>query len=45
MSRVQLALNVDNLDRLSPFYTTFFGAEARQASSPAMPTSVSRSRR
>ena len=44
MSRVQLALNVNDIDEAVSFYTELFGTE-RPSAGPATPTSPSPSRR
>ena len=44
MSRVQLALNVNDIDEAVTFYTKLFGAEPAKRR-PATPTSRSVSRR
>jgi len=44
VSRVQLALNVDDIDQAVAFYTRLFGAEPAKRR-PATPTSRSPSRR
>ena len=45
MSRVQLALNVDNLDEAVAFYAKLFGTRNRPSSARAMRTSPSPSHR
>lgn len=44
MSRIQLALNVDDLDEAITFYTRLFGVDPAKVN-PATPTSLSPTRR